>query len=76
MKNTYLLFPHLWRLTSNTQGYMYTVPSFFKFIYLFLAVLGLQCCIQPFSSCGHQGLLCTCYVQASHCSGFSCGTQA
>ena len=29
---------------------------FFKF-YLFLAVLGLCCCTQVFSSCGEQGLL-------------------
>ena len=35
-------------------------PSFFnfyKFIYLFLAALGLRCCSQAFSSCGDQGLL-------------------
>ena len=28
---------------------------FFKFIYLFWAVLGLCCCRQALSSCGHQG---------------------
>ena len=28
-----------------------------KFIYLFLAVLGLRCCVRAFSSCGEQGLL-------------------
>ena len=28
-----------------------------KFIYIFLAVLGLCCCTQAFSSCGEQGLL-------------------
>ena len=35
--------------------------SFFKFlfIYLFLAVLGLHCCVRAFSSCGEQGLLFT-----------------
>ena len=27
------------------------------FIYLFLAVLGLPCCMRAFSSCGEQGLL-------------------
>ena len=27
------------------------------FIYLFLAALGLHCCVQAFSSCGEQGLL-------------------
>ena len=28
-----------------------------KFIYLFLAELGLCCCARAFSSCGEQGLL-------------------
>ena len=27
------------------------------FIYLFLAALGLRCCVWAFSSCGEQGLL-------------------
>ena len=31
--------------------------SFLKFIYLFLAALGLRCCTQAFSSCGDRGLL-------------------
>ena len=26
-------------------------------IYLFLAALGVRCCVQAFSSCGEQGLL-------------------
>ena len=30
---------------------------FFKFIYLFLAALGLRCCTRAFSSCGEWGLL-------------------
>ena len=32
--------------------------TFFKnlFIYLFLAALGLRCCVQAFSSCGKRGL--------------------
>ena len=32
---------------------------FFKknFIYLFMAVSGLCCCVQAFSSCGERGLL-------------------
>ena len=29
----------------------------YLFIFLFLAVLGLHCCAQAFSSCGEQGLL-------------------
>ena len=28
-----------------------------KFIYLFLAALGLRCCVRAFSSCGERGLL-------------------
>ena len=31
--------------------------KFIYFIYLFLAALGLRCCMQAFSSCGEQGLL-------------------
>ena len=31
--------------------------KFIYFIYLFLAVLGLHCCVRAFSSCGEQGLL-------------------
>ena len=30
---------------------------FNKFIYLFLAALGLPCCARALSSCGEQGLL-------------------
>ena len=31
--------------------------NLFYFIYLFLAALGLRCCMQAFSSCGEWGLL-------------------
>ena len=31
--------------------------KFIYFIYIFLAVLGLRCCAQAFSSCGERGLL-------------------
>ena len=30
---------------------------FFIFYFLFLAVLGLHCCMRVFSSCGERGLL-------------------
>ena len=30
---------------------------FYKFIYLFLAVSGLRCCVRALSSCGERGLL-------------------
>ena len=35
----------------------YFVLCFLKFIYLFLAALGLHCCVQAFSSCGERELL-------------------
>ena len=44
---------------------------FFFFLFYFLAVLGLHCCAQAFSSCGERGLLLV-VVRASHCGGFSC----
>ena len=31
--------------------------GFFFLIYLFLAALGLRCCVRAFSSCGEWGLL-------------------
>ena len=48
------------------------------FIHLFLAVLGLRCCMgSPLSSCSDWGLLSSCGEQASHCSGFvGAGAQA
>ena len=54
----------------------------FIFVHLFLAALGLHCCVRPFSSCGERGLLFVAVrglliVGASHCGGFSfCGTRA
>ena len=44
----------------------------FLLIYLFLAALGLLCCVQAFSSRGKRGLLFVAAAWASHCSGFAC----
>ena len=41
-----------------------------------MAALGLCCWVSAFSSCGKQRPLFNCGVQASHCSGFSCGAWA
>ena len=42
-----------------------------------MAVLGLHCCAQAFSSCGKQGPPSNLSVWVSHCSGSSCcGAQA
>ena len=32
-------------------------PFIYLLIYLFMAVLGLHCCVRGFSSCGERGLL-------------------
>ena len=40
--------------------------------YVFLAVLGLRCCMQTFCNWIEKGLLSSCGVQASHRGGFSC----
>ena len=37
--------------------FFFLIYLFYLFIYLFLAVLGLRCCAQAFSSCGKRGLL-------------------
>ena len=51
--------------------------NLFKKITYFLAVLGLHCCTQAFSSCRERGLLSSCGAWASHRGGFSCcGAQA
>ena len=53
--------------------YQYFLAVFFlnKFIYLFMAALGLRCCTQAFSSCVAWGLLFIA-VRGPHCCGFSC----
>ena len=46
----------------------------YLFVYIFLAVLGLYCGTQAFSSCREQGLLFL-VVGRLHCGGFSWGAQ-
>ena len=43
----------------------------FNFIHLFLAALGLHCCLRAFSRCGERELLSSC-AQAPRGGGFSC----
>ena len=54
---------------------------FNKFIYLFLAALGLRCCTRAFSSCGEWGLLFVAVrgllvAVASRCGARALGMQA
>ena len=39
------------------RDYFFNINLFF-YLFLFLSVLGLHCCVQAFSSCGERGLLC------------------
>ena len=66
------------KVTSSHWFYFFNdLSSFFnRFIYFFLAVRGLCCCMRALSSCREWGLLSSCSEQASHCCGFSCGAQA
>lgn len=42
-----------------------------KYLFYFLAILGLHCCSWAFFSCSKRRLLCSYGERASHCSGFS-----
>ena len=42
------------------------------FYHLFLAVLGLRCCVRAFSKLWRAGAILLCSAQSSHCSSFSC----
>ena len=56
------LYLRLLRITTGSSFFLKVFCSVFFFnkfifIYLFLAALGLRCCVQAFSSCGGRGLL-------------------
>ena len=46
-------FPSFFLSLADSSFFLF----YFIFIYLFLAALGLRCCVQAFSSCGEWGLL-------------------
>ena len=46
-----------WFFEVHTRCSMYQTFILFFFFNLFLAALGLCCCVQAFSSCGERGLL-------------------
>ena len=53
-----IMAPEESRSLKMTQAlYAFFFFLFNKFIYLFLAALGLRCCMQAFSSCSKRGLL-------------------
>ena len=47
-----VLMTRVWKIKS-----FFFFNKFIYFIYLFLAALGLRCCVRAFSSCGERGLL-------------------
>ena len=61
-----------------TQLYTYTLSLFiYNFVYLFLAMLGLHCCVGIFYSCKEQGMLSRGGAWAFHCGDYTCyGAQA
>ena len=42
------------------------------YLYLFLATLGLRCCVRAFSLVAASGGALRCSTRASRCGGFSC----
>ena len=56
----------------NESGYI--SKNLLKYIYLFMTVLGLPCCLRAFSSCG-AGASC-CRAHPLECELSICGTWA
>ena len=55
-----------------SPGFFFFFPPLYLFVYLFLAELGLCCYALAFLCFQWAGLISSCGVQTSHCSGFSC----
>ena len=50
-----------------------SLPIFlFIYLFIFLDVLGLRCCVRAFLQLQRAGATLPCGAQASHCGGFSC----
>ena len=66
----------MWKRIVEQCRFMLASFFFFK-VYYFLAVLGLRCCTQAFSSRSDRGLLSGRGAWTPRCGGFSCcGAQA
>ena len=46
-----------WDSGDTNVNFFFFFNIFYLFIYLFLAALGLRCCVRAFSSCSEWGLL-------------------
>ena len=65
-------FPYLLLSCISLVPLLQFMNQYFKFLFIFLAVLGLHCCPWAFSSCVEWGLCSSFSAWASHCGGFSC----
>ena len=54
------------------MNFIYFLITYLINLFLFLAALGLRCCVQAFSSCGKWGLLFVAVRGLLICGGFSC----
>ena len=64
---------HAWRWMFGRGGKRRTLCWLGAlFFFCFFFALGVPCCAQASSSCSEPGLLSSCDVRVSHCSGFSC----
>ena len=70
--------PTSWHTFSHSVYFLFIFKN--KFIYLFLAALGLCCCARAFASCGERGLLFVAggllIAVASRCGARALGMQA
>ena len=55
--------PNHWTTRELPEIFLSLFLSFYSFLYLILAVLGLRCCARTFSTCG---------AKATHCGSVSC----
>lgn len=61
----FFFFPNALVRVSVLFFFFLRLLFFSLYLFICLAVLGLRCCAQAFSSCGDQGLLSSCSVRAS-----------
>ena len=66
-----IVSPRKGKLRQQKLLYIYIIYLLISVCIYILAVLGLRCCVQAFSSCNKWGSLSSC-ARVSYCSGFSC----
>ena len=74
-------YPALWIIQWNiccswARPFLGTVSFFFYLQFRLYRMQGPRCCLWAFSNRSDPGLLSSCRIRASHCSGFFCGDWA